>query len=114
MATLTADRPFLQHSLLDPHEEDRAARMPQPPATPSPTPASAGRPDADIPAAADPARAAAGRVQTLDDLVAGTWDQLVTSHAATCFVCGGDVAPRWSAGPRPVGGRCTSCGSELS
>ena len=100
MATLTADRHFVQHSLLDPHEEERDLRTSPPRiATPAPAPAPEAR---------------AERVPTLDDLVSGTWTELLSSHAATCFVCGGQLAPRWSSGPRPVGGKCRDCGSELA
>ena len=97
MATLTADRHYVQRSLLDPHEEERDQRIVPPPQVAPPC----------SPQRAEP-------TPTFDDLVSRTWDELIASHSATCFVCGGDVAPRWSAGPRPVGGRCTRCGSELS
>ena len=52
--------------------------------------------------------------RSLDDLVSTTWDALATTETAACFVCGGDLLPRFGAGARPVGGRCTDCGSELS
>jgi hypothetical protein len=104
MATLTADRRrFVQRSLLDPHEEERALRRPQPQSAPPARPAHV-----------DPQPRAEEPRPTFEDLVAGTWDALVVSHTATCLVCGGDLAPRWSAGPRPVGGRCLTCGTELS
>ena len=119
MATLTADRHFAQRSLLDPHEEDVTStpRPPQPrvarPAAPErPVPES---PTAERPAAADPQpRVPASAGPTLDDLVAGTWDALAVTHAAACLVCGEDLIPRFSAGPRPVAAVCRSCGSELS
>jgi hypothetical protein len=94
MATLTADRHLAQRSLLDPHEEERVLRRPQPQvATPSASPT--------------PSR------PTLDDLVAGTWDALLHIHTAACLVCGGDLTPRWSSGPHPVGAKCPSCHAEL-
>jgi hypothetical protein len=42
---------------------------------------------------------------TLEDVVLGLWDELVTSGRAECPVCGGSIAP--SAG-------CESCGAALS
>jgi hypothetical protein len=52
---------------------------------------------------------------TLDDLLSGAWEGLhVAATAATCPVCAGELAPRWSAGAGVVGGRCRDCGSELS
>jgi hypothetical protein len=86
MATLTADRPDVQRSLLDPHEEDHAA----------------------------PRRPRGPDAETLDAVVTETWRQLTTAHTAMCLVCGGDVRPRWSAGPHPVGGICRECGTEIA
>ena len=51
---------------------------------------------------------------TLDDLVTGAWGSLVVTGAAACPVCGGDVVPRYGAGPQPVAGACRSCGTEVS
>ena len=51
---------------------------------------------------------------TLDDLVAGAWTALAVADEAACPVCGGDVAPRYSAGSRPVAGSCRSCGTEMT
>jgi hypothetical protein len=62
----------------------------------------------------DPAAASQPRRQTLEDRIGGTWDALVTSHTAACPLCGGELTPRYSAGARPVGGRCRSCATELS
>jgi hypothetical protein len=63
-------------------------------------------------AAAAPLAASPHR-ETLEDLIAATWGGLQSSHTAACPMCGGDLAPRYSAGARPVGGRCRSCGTEL-
>jgi hypothetical protein len=91
MATLIAHRPPAQRSLLDPPEE--AVRpAPRPPAPQAPRPSRA----------------------TLDDLVTGAWDALSVAHAAACPVCGGDLAPRYGAGPKPVAAACGDCGSRLS
>ena len=51
---------------------------------------------------------------TLDDLLASTWGALRITHAASCVVCGGELAPRFGAGPHPVAARCRSCGTQLS
>ena len=50
---------------------------------------------------------------TLDELLSGAWHAL-PAGACACPVCGGRLAPRWSAGAGVVGGRCADCGSELS
>lgn len=51
---------------------------------------------------------------TLDDVVSGAWEGLLTRHTAPCPLCGGALAPRYGAGHGPVGGRCRDCGTELS
>ncbi len=56
--------------------------------------------------------AAAG--PTLEDVVAGAWGALSSAAPAACPVCGGTMAPCFGSGAAAVGGRCTSCGSELS
>ena len=67
------------------------------------------------PAPADPApRVPAAGDRSLDDLVSATWHAVTSSEAAACVVCGGELAPRYGAGPRPVAARCRSCGTELS
>jgi len=73
--------------------------------TPAAPPAPAG--DAVAPLAELPHRA------TLEDVITATWGALLASHSAACPMCGDDLAPRYSAGARPVGGRCRSCGTEL-
>jgi hypothetical protein len=50
---------------------------------------------------------------TLDDLVAGAWEGLLTGAPAECLACGSPMAPRHSAGAGVVGGRCGGCGSTL-
>jgi hypothetical protein len=51
---------------------------------------------------------------TLDDLVAGAWEGLLTGAPAECLACGSSMAPRHSAGAGVVGGRCGGCGSTLA
>lgn len=52
-------------------------------------------------------------VRTLEDLIAGTWDELTAGEPASCPVCAAVMAPRWSAGAGAVGGRCGDCGTTL-
>ena len=61
-----------------------------------------------------PWEAAVERSRTLDDVLSGAWEGLSTAACATCPVCAGALAARWSAGAGVVGGRCRDCGSELS
>lgn len=92
-ATLTLD--LFRPSILDPveeHEELRAERI----ATPRPSaPAANGGP-------------------TLDDLMVGIWEDLTAHRTVACLACGEAMTPRYSAGPAPVGGRCTSCGTTIA
>jgi hypothetical protein len=99
----------LQPSLLDPEVLD----APAPPREQRAAPAAER---ADAPARSDEraARAGAPRGRTLEDLLVAAWDGLSESHTASCLVCGGDVAPRYGAGPRPVAGTCRHCGTEIS
>jgi hypothetical protein len=55
-----------------------------------------------------------GGAPTLDDLLSGAWEGLVSASPTSCPVCDGELVPRWSAGAGVVGGRCRDCGSELS
>jgi hypothetical protein len=55
-----------------------------------------------------------GGAPTLDDLLVAAWEALTAGHAAACVMCGGPVQPRFGAGPAPVAGRCTRCGTEIS
>ena len=50
---------------------------------------------------------------TLDDLVVGAWEDLLAHHPVTCPICSAAMKPRYGSGPRPVGGRCSGCGSTL-
>ncbi|WCB93130.1 hypothetical protein DSM104299_01834 [Baekduia alba] len=90
-ATLTLFRP----SILDPVEEPeqlRAARI----AAPRPlAPAVSGGP-------------------TLDELLVGVWEDLTAHRTVACLACGEAMTPRYSAGPAPVGGRCTSCETTIA
>jgi hypothetical protein len=50
---------------------------------------------------------------TLDEVLTAAWDGLAAHHSVTCPVCSGSMAPRYGSGAKPVGGRCTRCGSTL-
>lgn len=52
--------------------------------------------------------------RTLEDLLTGAWEDLAEHRAASCPICDGAMAPRYGAGPTPVGGRCRDCGTELA
>ena len=70
----------------------------------------------------DPApRSAAERLQaspregrTLEDVLSGAWEDLTAHRSATCPICHGAMKPRYGSGPCAVGGRCTSCRTELN
>lgn len=66
----------------------------------------------DVRHAAPPAAEARGG-RTLDELIVGVWEDLTALHAVDCPVCGAAMRPRYGSGPKPVGGRCTACGSTL-
>jgi hypothetical protein len=50
---------------------------------------------------------------TLDELVAAIWDGLAGHQSVACPVCGGEMTPEYGAHARPIGGRCSGCGSTL-
>ena len=67
---------------------------------------------------AEPRRAAPEAVEargrrTLDELIAGVWEDLTAHRPAGCPVCGASMRPRYGSGAAPVGGRCDGCGSTL-
>jgi hypothetical protein len=65
-----------------------------------------------VPVEAQPAAPVVGA--TLDDLLVGVWEDLTTHRTVACPACGDEMIPRYSAGPAPVGGRCTSCTTTIS
>jgi hypothetical protein len=72
------------------------------------------------PAGGRSSRSAAERLQaspregrTLEELLCGAWEHLGEHRTATCPICDGAMEPRYGAGPSAVGGRCTSCATEL-
>jgi tRNA(Ile2) C34 agmatinyltransferase TiaS len=50
---------------------------------------------------------------TIDELLVGVWEGLSAHHTVPCPACGGALAPRYGAGPGPVGGRCRDCGTTI-
>jgi hypothetical protein len=50
---------------------------------------------------------------TLDTLLVEAWNDVTAGAAAECPVCAGPMQPRWTAGARVVGGRCSDCGTTL-
>jgi hypothetical protein len=54
------------------------------------------------------------RGATLEDLITAVWSEIRLGSATSCPVCHGELRPVWSAGSRPVGGRCADCGTRLS
>jgi hypothetical protein len=57
---------------------------------------------------------ASDRSPSLDRLIAGAWTQLVAHRAVECPLCGEQMAPKYGAHALPIGGRCLSCGTELT
>ena len=92
-ATLTLDL-FLP-SILDPIEDGEDLR-------------------ADRIAAPRPSDAVPSAGPMLDDLMVGVWEDLTAHRTVACLACGETMVPRYSAGPAPVGGRCTSCGTTIA
>ena len=66
------------------------------------------------PAATQTAPAVTAERRTFEDVVVAAWEGLASAHTAECLVCGGDVRPRYGAGPKPVAGTCRDCGTEMS
>jgi hypothetical protein len=55
----------------------------------------------------------AGGEPMLDDVLVGVWEGLAAHRVVRCVVCAEDMAPEYGAHARPIGGRCTSCGTTL-
>jgi hypothetical protein len=49
----------------------------------------------------------------LDDVLVGVWEGLAAHRVVRCVMCGEDMAPEYGAHARPIGGRCTGCGTTL-
>jgi hypothetical protein len=55
-----------------------------------------------------------GGEPTLDELITGVWEGLVAHRAVGCAICGAEMKPVYAVHGLPIGGRCTSCGTELT
>lgn len=100
-ATLQFNHPTLFKEGRFTRDEAPAAERPEPATTPAPVRI----------AVSDADRRATGA--TLDHMLTAAWDGLAAHHSVTCPVCSGSMAPRYGSGAKPVGGRCTRCGSTL-
>jgi hypothetical protein len=112
-ATLTLD--LFRPSILEPADESHDDAPPNV-AQPSIF-APAEHPEADP----TPERAVHGQTPseqggglTFDDIIVGVWEGLSAHRTVACPACGEAMTPRYSAGPAPVGGRCTSCGTTIA
>jgi hypothetical protein len=99
----------------------RDDQSPKPEPTRAPSPVRIAVPDAERRAGTvhphGPAEAGGVRggetPRRLDEVLSAAWDGLAAHHSVTCPVCSGSMAPRYGSGAKPVGGRCTRCGSTL-
>jgi hypothetical protein len=55
-----------------------------------------------------------GGEPTLDELLVGVWEGLAVHRPQPCPACGGEMEPVYGAHARPLGGRCTGCGTKLA
>ncbi|HET9103389.1 MAG TPA: hypothetical protein VFN55_08540 [Solirubrobacteraceae bacterium] len=55
-----------------------------------------------------------GDEPTLDEQLSGVWEGLVAHRPADCPLCGAEMRPAYGAHARPIGGRCTGCGTTLA
>jgi len=109
MATLALETD--QPNLLDLFEEERSTA---PVAVPVPAAAPVAAPAAPAGAGASaPARTEPFGERTLEDLVLGAWEELAVAPTTSCPLCAGPLLPRFGAGARPVGARCSGCATEL-
>jgi hypothetical protein len=73
----------------------------------------------DAPEAAEPRVREAGMAggrgdgMTLEELICGVWDEVVTEGRTACPLCGGELEGRASAHSRPTEGRCRDCGTTI-
>jgi hypothetical protein len=51
---------------------------------------------------------------TLEQLISGVWDEVLTEGRAACPLCGGELEGRASAHSRPTEGRCSDCETTLA
>jgi hypothetical protein len=74
----------------------------------------------DAPEAAEPRAREAGMAggrgdgMTLEELISGVLDGVVTEGRTACPLCGGELEGRASAHSRPTEGRCRDCGTTIA
>jgi hypothetical protein len=67
------------------------------------------------PGAAPPLRAPVrGGGATLEQAIKRRWRAIMQHHQVSCPWCEGEMRPRYSAAPLPVGARCVDCGATLT
>ena len=54
-----------------------------------------------------------GGEPTLDDVLVGVWEGLIAHQVVECPACDGEMDPMYGAHTRPIGGRCSACGTTL-
>jgi hypothetical protein len=54
-----------------------------------------------------------GEAGTLDELIVSKWTRLSAHRSTDCPVCGGEMRPEYGVHARPIGGRCSGCGSTV-
>jgi hypothetical protein len=54
-----------------------------------------------------------GGEPTLDEVLVRAWEGLAAQQGVRCPVCEGEMEPQYGVHARPIGGRCTACGSTL-
>ena len=56
---------------------------------------------------------AVGGEPTLDEMIVGVWEGLTAHRVVECPICQEEMAPEYGAHARPIGGRCSGCGTLL-
>jgi hypothetical protein len=51
---------------------------------------------------------------TLEELICGVWDEVITEGRAACPLCGGELEGRASAHARSTEGCCRDCGTTIA
>ena len=54
-----------------------------------------------------------GESGTLDELIVTVWESLRAHRDVACPVCAEKMSPEYGVHARPIGGRCSGCGSTL-
>ena len=54
-----------------------------------------------------------GEEGTLDELITAVWRGLSAHRTIACPVCEAEMRPEYGVHGRPIGGRCSGCGSTV-